>query len=152
MIDHVWTVVCSDAVIDQFSNNVSLHNVIEQVNVRREPEPGRRLSDPIHIMTLWVRRNLKEPSRGRARLAFVSPSGVVGDPIEYPVDLSENHRNRMRITMRGLPIEEPGRHAFRVELQNEDEAEWHEVAAIPLEVNFVPPEASEQAEDQPEQD
>jgi hypothetical protein len=34
MVEHIWTVLCSHAVVDKDTNNVSLHNVIEQVNVK----------------------------------------------------------------------------------------------------------------------
>jgi hypothetical protein len=148
MIDHVWTVICSNAVIDQFSNNVSLHNVIEQVNIRDEPRPSGAFSATIHVMTLWARSDFNTPNLGHARLAFLSPSGVVGNPFEYEIDLSNDHRSRMRTIMHGLPLEESGRHAFTVELQNEGETEWRQVAVIPLEVIFEPSEKTEQADDQ----
>ena len=43
-------------------------------------------------------------------------------------------------------MRDPGRYVFRVELQDEDETEWHDVAAIPLEVEFSPPEDAEPEE------
>lgn len=145
MIDHVWTVVCSRAVIDQDSNNVSLQNVVEQLNI--SGEPGHVVIPmSLDIVTLWARAKVEAPARGRARVTFLSPSGVATDsPFEYDIDLSEHRRYRSRGRVQPLHIEEAGRHAFRVELQKEHETGWHQVASIPLEISFTPPEGSERA-------
>ncbi|MEE8389820.1 MAG: hypothetical protein V3S14_03355, partial [Anaerolineae bacterium] len=130
------------------SNNVSLQNVIEQITILADPQPDAVLPIELDIMTLWARTDLDTPVRGHARVTFLSPSGLVSDgPLEFDVDLSKHNRHRCRGRFQGLHISEPGRHAFLVELQqNEDGTEWHQVAAIPLEVNFVPPEEVEQTE------
>jgi hypothetical protein len=56
------------------------------------------------------------------------------------IDLSEKERSRNRARFPGVPVEEPGRHFFLVEVQNEAENEWHQVAAIPLMIVFRPSE------------
>jgi len=149
MIDHVWTVVCSRAVTDRESNNVSLQNVVEQITIRGEPIPDAMVPIPLDVVTLWVRANTDIPSRGYTRLIFLSPSGTVIGSLESEVDLSEYERYRTRTHFQGLPVTEPGRYTFRVELQNEGESEWHQVALIPLRIIFMPPEA-EQAESETE--
>jgi len=147
MIDHVWTVLCSYAVIDQDSNNVSLLNVVEQLNIEEEPSPEGGITLPLEIMTLWARADLDRPARRRGRVTFLSPSGTANDgPWEIEVDLSEYHRNRTRGRLRALHVSESGRYVFRVELQGEDETEWRQVAAIPLEINFLPPHETKQTE------
>lgn len=138
MIEHVWTVFCSQSVIDRDSNNISLHNVIEQLTIREEPAPRAVVPATFEVVTLWARLDFDVPSRGRARLTFVSPSGSVLDPQEYDIDLSQFHRHRQRSRFQGLPVREHGRHAFLVELQNEDETTWHQVAAVPVGVVFAP--------------
>jgi hypothetical protein len=146
MIHHVWTVVCSRAVIDRDSNNVSLQNVVEQLTISREPGPVA-IPVSLDIMTLWARADPDVPTKGRARTTFLSPSGVVNDgPFEYDIDLSKHRRYRSRGHIQPLRVEEAGRHTFRVELQKEGETEWRQVASIPLEINFVIPEGTEQAE------
>ena len=149
MIDHVWTVVCSHAVIDKDSNNVSLLDIVEQLNIREEPSPKGGIIFPLDIMTLWSRADFDVPARGRGRVTFLSPSGTINDgPFEYDVDLSEHHRNRTKGSIRALHVSEPGRYVFQVELQGQNEAEWHQVAAIPLEINFLPPDENEQPENE----
>ena len=146
MIDHVWTVVCSRAVIDQDSNNVSLQNVVEQLNI--SGEPGHVLIPmSLDIVTLWARAKVEAPARGRARVTFLSPSGAATDsPFEYDIDLSKHRRYRSRGRIQPLHIKGAGRHTFRVELQEEDEVGWHQVASIPLEISFTSAEEPEEAE------
>jgi len=149
MIDHVWTVVCSQAVIDRDTNNVSLHNVAEQITIQDRPDPDASALIPLEVVTLWARSDLSIPSRGQGRFTFVSPSGKtkVG-PTLFDIDLSEYRRYRTRTRLRVLPVGEPGRYIFRVDYKDENGQRWRKVAAVPLEVTFESPEESEQAPDE----
>ena len=138
MISHVWSVLCSNVVIDRFSNNVSIQNVIEQLNIPDEPIPDGVVVTPLNLVTLWMRSDLEVPARGHSRIIFQSPSGGASNPVELEVDLTNSKRTRSRLISETLPVEEPGLHIFRVELKIEDEAEWHEVAIVPLEILFRP--------------
>ena len=158
MIDHVWTVLCSHAVIDRDSNNVSLLDVIEQLNIRDRSSSEKSIVfslDPmtlsLDLMTLWARSDIDVPAQGRGRVTFLSPSGEVSDgPFEFGVDLSQHRRIRTRGSFKALHVTEPGRYLFRVELQNEGETEWCQVAMIPLEINILPPDETEQTETESE--
>ena len=63
MIDHVWTVLCSHAVIDRDSNSVSLLDVIEQLNIGDEPSPEGRIISSLDLMTLWAREDIDRPTQ-----------------------------------------------------------------------------------------
>jgi len=71
------------------------------------------------------------------RLTFVSPSGKGHGHKELDVDLTTVEHYRTLIRFSGLPLSEPGRHIFRVELQEDPERGWQPVAAVPLITNFV---------------
>jgi hypothetical protein len=140
MIEHVWTVICSRAVVDGDSNIVSLQNVIEQINVVGEPPPDAVIAIELEVMTLWARKDFDVPARGHARTAFLLPSGKPGiGPIESSIDLTEFKRHRSRGRFTALPIGQPGRYTFRVDYRGEGASRWRRVAAVPLEVVFVPP-------------
>jgi hypothetical protein len=151
MIGHVWTVLCSHAVIDQDSNSVSLLDVVEQLEIGEEPTPEGGVLFSLDLMTLWARTDLDVPAWGHGRVTFLSPSGeLVRGPFSFDIDLSQHRRNRTKGRFQALPITGSGRHVFRVELQNENETEWHQVANIPLEVYFTPPKTTEPAAGKPE--
>jgi len=143
VIDHVWTVVCSHAVIDKDSNNVSLHNIIEQLNIKAEPRPDGALAIPFEVVTLWQRADYDTPCQGRQRLSFLTPLGEELGSFEADINLSTSRRQRNRMRFQHLPAREAGRHVFQVELRNEGENEWRKVAAIPIELIFQPPETEE---------
>lgn len=141
MIDHVWTVVCSRAVVDQKSNNVSLQNVLEQITISAVPSAGWALPISLDIMTLWARSDFIQPAQGQYRIAFRSPSAaIISGPFCRKVDLSEYKRMRDRVTVNSLRVDESGRHTFTVEFQLDGETNWTQVAVIPLEVLFKPPD------------
>ena len=150
MIEHVWTVLCSRAVTDKFTNNVSIQNVIEAINVSGTPEPGQLVDITFEIASLWTRSDFAVPSRGHARLTFLSPGGHQVAHVEAELDLSEYERLRTRRCFQGLPVAEPGRYTWLVELRNEGEDEWQQVASIPIKVAFVPVESEEQAAEEAE--
>jgi hypothetical protein len=145
MIDHIWTVVCSASVVDRNTNNISLFNVIEQIRIPAHYQPDSAVAIPLDVSTLWSRHEIDTPSQERARLSLLSPSNEELRQQDFEIDLRESARHRSRIHFNVLPVGGHGKHVFRVELWNEQEAEWECVADIPVWVEFVPEEAEEAA-------
>lgn len=150
MIRHVWTVLCSNVVIDRDSNNVSLQDVIEQVQVTIEggwsPDAKSVLPIRLNLVTLWVRADYAVPAQGKARITVLSPAGdPLAKPGGYEINLADPYRRfRGRTRFGSLPVAGSGCYTFLVELQKEDEA-WEPVAEIPLEVTIEtsPPDADQ---------
>ena len=150
MIDHVWTVPCSHAVVDLYSNNVSLEHVVEQLTISAVPEAGRAVPIKLDIMTLWARSDFGIPAEGAYTLTLRSPVGdtVVG-PISRAIDLSEYRRSRDRVALTGLPLGSPGRYVFEISFRLGSATEWRLAAAIPLEVIFRSPDDDENGDSGP---
>ena len=140
MIDHVWTVLCSRAVVDRDTNNVSIQNAIEQLNIVGEPKLGAVVPRRFEVVTFCVRAAAEVPCRGELLLTYRSPSDEILGTFERPINLLKHERLRDRMRFEGLPAGEPGRYYFDVELRDEGEQEWRRVAAIPLMIVFKPPE------------
>lgn len=135
MIEHIWTVVCSMSVVDRETNNLSLFNIVEQLNILARPQPEMMPQLSLDIVTLWVRADDTTPARGHSRLTLLSPTGEELGQGEGEIDLSKHERLRMRRRFPlGLDLKISGRYHFRVELQLEDEETWQTVAIIPLKV------------------
>jgi len=139
MIDHVWTVVCSGAAIDIDSNNVSIQNVLEQINVAAEFAPDVMIGISYEIVSFWVRSEVETLARGRSRITLVEPRGNTIPVAEMPIDLTEVERARHRICCQGLRVTTPGRYIFQVELLEDGQSEWRPVASVPLRVVFTAP-------------
>jgi len=137
VIEHAWTVVCSHSVIDVETKNVSLHNVVEQLNVPEELRTETMLGYPLEVVSLWSRAEPHTSAVGEARVVLVAPSGRELGSGSYAIDLSEHERFRSRIRLRGVPAEGPGRYVFKVYLRSEGETDWKPVAGIPLSVTIT---------------
>jgi hypothetical protein len=137
-------------VIDQESNNVSIQNVIEQITIPDKPKPGGMVAGAMDIISLWVRSDFDAPAVGRSRVVFAFPSGEHHEVSEFEVDLSQHRRGRTIAKLQGFPAREPGRYAFIVEFQGENETEWQQVAVVPIEVVFEPPEEGNGTSDETE--
>jgi hypothetical protein len=138
MIENVWAILCSNSVIDQETNNISLHNVIDQITVNAEPIPNGILPITFDIVSSWIRKYDDQPTEGTSRFTFRHPSGKIIILNELPIDLRNNLRARQRIHLNNLLLEEAGRHIFLVELKDSTSNNWKEVATIPLTVIFNP--------------
>lgn len=136
MIEHIWTVICSRSIINKETNNITLFEVLEQLNLMEPPLPlpeGTIGGIPIifEVVTLWNRSN-DEPTMGRARLQLLTPSGSVINEHEYSIDLTDHSRARAKTQVVGLPVQEFGRHQFRMQLWDEDNNQWRDVTSVPL--------------------
>lgn len=140
MIDQIWTIVCSRAVIDRFSNNISRQNIIDQIIIMDEPKPDSNVPIKFDVITAWGRTNPDIPSKARSRLTLLSPLGESYGESELEVNLIETERFWTRFRSEGMPAREGGRHIFRTELWSEEANEWQQVAETPLNVIFAKPD------------
>lgn len=147
MIDHVWTILGSRAVIDKRTNNVSIQNVVEQLTVFGMPDPESRIAIELELVSFWIRSDPNTPAQGRMRLVVVSPSGKCAEPLETELDLTAHERLRVPIRFESFPCDEAGRYYFRVELLEKGDQEWRDVAAVPLTLVFKPEAEKLQPED-----
>jgi len=138
MIEHIWSILCSRAVIDSETNNVSIQNVIEQIIIKAEPAENGFLPIELELITLWGRKELNETAEGVERVTFITPSGKSEVISEAEIDLTKAERHRQRVKLSGLPVSESGKFYFKVETKN-DNNEWEKVSAIPLKVVFQSP-------------
>lgn len=134
MIEHIWTMPCRICTIDRDTNNVSLIEILEQIQVQKlSPTKGAAgvgLAQ-LEIVTLWGRSDPEVPTSGKARTSLISPTGEMAFSFPYDVDLTNHKRTRQRGKMLGFPATTPGRYVFRVESQVAED-EWQTVAEIPI--------------------
>ena len=143
-MNHVWTVVCERSLIDKDSNNLSLINVIEQIQIGSLEEIPEGAPPPtgggrIEVVTMWSRSNLETPETTNTRTIFYSPTGDELVRNEPYIDLTEFKRLRARWLYIGLPpYSGDGQYTFVV--QQEVDGEWRTEAEVPLEISKIPSE------------
>src|SRR6266478_6758315 len=139
MIDHVWSVVCSRSATDRETNNVSLFEVIEQLNVLGPlPDPVARVALPIpfEIISLWSRAEPGEAEESRGGVRLLAPNSTVLFAQEFPINLMENPRMRTQMRSVAFPVLGAGRYTINVEIQRAAE-NWEPVARIPVQLDSI---------------
>jgi hypothetical protein len=142
MAIHVWSILCSKAVIDRETNQVSLHDVIESLKVEIATKNGAvpaeqklALAVSFQFASHWTRSDVANPEKCRARVVLHSPSEIVGGSEVFEVDLLNFLNSRAILRIPAIPISESGRYWFLVEQETEEK--WIEVSRIPLDVTVV---------------
>jgi hypothetical protein len=143
MIRHIWSVLCSQSVIDAQSNNVSLFNVIEQLTVVMKktiiPE-GKIPLLPIslELVTLWERGELEQGgSQGHVAVDVLDPTGKRLGGQDINVDVSVARRCRSKLAFGGIPVTTSGRYIMRVSIREDADDQPRVVAEVPLEVSVA---------------
>jgi len=145
VVEHIWSVLCADSVIDKDSNNVSIHSVLEQINIQgKPPGDGEKglVPQPFQLVSLFSRREADKPEKAACRLKIMRPNGELLKDQTFDVDLTQNARMRFRNFFMGLGVHEPGIIRFCIELKQSGNTEWDLVAQIPLDVRFSGPDSS----------
>jgi hypothetical protein len=138
---HVRSVVCQKGVLDKYTNNVSLLEIIEDIKITPEsPLPSGRVNirASLHLVTLWCRTDRDAPETFEARSVVILPDGseVAGVPME--AGLQQHRRLRTFMRMEVMPFDGPGVYCFAVEYRSSPKEQWTRVATIPVEIQVAP--------------
>lgn len=145
----IWAILCERSVTDRETNNVSLFNIIEEVQIPAPPPldlsqttiPLGVFLPVLELMTLWVRSDLEAPERGRGRVRIIVPGAKVALAPEFDVDLTQFLRLRTRLRFPGLPVGDTGIYRFVVQGKAGD-SEWSTMFELPLRVLIQAQESS----------
>lgn len=145
MIGHVWSVACSSSITDKESNNISLINLIERLNVTIKTNPEAEANrakigwyaTPISfdVASRFVRKVPGDLSFG-FRLTMIDSLGKeLGDRAEgtlaFPKDLASV---RTVVKVSGFPVTVNGMYRIVMSIKDVSESEYTVVQEIPIEV------------------
>ena len=116
MARYEWGLLCENAMVDSSSNNLSLINIIEQINVLTTPVV---IPQRFFLVTYWTReRPITEEETVQYKISIQSED-TLGEPefetmitMRIPPD-KEHIRNLCRLS--GLPIKSVGRLLIRIQ-------------------------------------
>ena len=138
----IWAVLCERVSVDKDTNNLSLFNIVEEVQVpAQEPPSFAKVSDKhvipaaFELVVLWARTDLGVPERGIGRVRILVPEDGDAFPQEYEVDLTQFLRLRTRLRLPGLPAGGEGIYLFKIDGKQSGE-DWTEMFELPLRVVF----------------
>jgi hypothetical protein len=138
MIEHAWSVLCSDSAVDIDSNLISIFNVVEGVEAitRGEPQEGSLLPVPMLLVSLWMKSDRERPENGLLRVSILEPGRepiAVGREIAFSLT---RPRLRTRNRLGGLPIHRSGDYRLLIEFRSVDSEEWRTATLLPLDVSI----------------
>jgi len=145
----IWAILCERSVTDRDTNNVSLFNVIEELQIPAQPPvnlsersvPPGVMPFMFELMTLWARSDFEVPERGRGRVRVTVPGGKDTLTQEFEVDLTQFLRVRTRLRLPGLPVGDTGIYRFVVQGKAGD-SEWATMFELPIRVLIQAQESS----------
>jgi len=140
MIEHIWSVVCGRAIVDQQTNSLTLVDVMEQLEIGAPPpSEGERGVLPMQVIvaTLWRQKELGTPAKGAYSLELKAPDDTEMFKQISDVDLTAHNRLRTFNAINGIPILGPGTYRFQIRLRLDGQEDWIEVSSLPLEVVYV---------------
>ena len=140
-MDIVWGVFCQSAIVDRYTNNISLVNIIEELKLEALPpikegdEKTPAVAVDARLVTLWIRSDMEKSERGRGRIRIIYPTGESSFGPEFDIDLSEFLRLRQISNIPALPIKGEGQYKFILEYE-ESSSIWIQKYTLPLRVVF----------------
>jgi len=145
-IQFVWGHICSLSSIDQERNNISLFNVIEQINVPADAlEMNKKENKPVlfplqHEILLLFRRAI-DPALTQEQFTSVDMKVSLVDPLGaqlvenlIPMKFPNSKRYRYRLQNPGFLITKPGDYVYRIQLREQHQESFGQPHEIPIEV------------------
>lgn len=132
---HIWSIICSLSSIDVDSNNFSLFNCLEQINIPPFKDDKDNIIPLIfEVISLW-RGNENEEFKGEILLEIDDPNGKKLKEFQLnPVKQKGKKRLRTRIKIKGLPFTEIGEYIFKLKIRNNNHEDYHIACELPLEI------------------
>lgn len=135
MITHLFTIVCRKTIVDIKSNNMSIIDVLEQINLSGPlPEKEGLLPLSFEIVSLWARPEYDEPIRGQGRVEFLDPLKKHIRDFTFDIDLSKSLRMRTTAELNGFPFRGEGLHWIKIEGRINEEDKWKEKALLSVDI------------------
>jgi hypothetical protein len=146
----MWGVVCSLSSIDQQKNNISLFNVITQLNVPKSDfdkakqggHKGLAIVAPHEVVVMFRRIFAQGVGSDElnvdVKVSFVNPSGQVIGEVLSPIKFLPNVKTHgHRINFNNFPIQGEGSYEYRVSIMERGEKYFTQIFTIPLSVETI---------------
>ncbi len=147
-LQHIWSVLCMNSVIDQETNNISLNNILEEIQIKKNiinlvstsnknSEKKEAILINFELVSFWKKLISKEEKiHFETMIKILDPEGEVLHTIPQTIEMKENiERFRSRIKFNAMPFTKPGGYIFQINVKKEKE--FIEIGRIPLQIKIV---------------
>ncbi len=143
---HLWTVIAQGSVTDSLTNNLSINNVLEQIQIGKHdasgktiiPTKGEAIPINFQIISLWKKlTDQKDEFSIDGKLEVLDPSGKVLVSQLYSIAMmKDKERMRSIINFQGFKITLPGEYTFKLYARDNSRDNFVEVAEDYLTIQF----------------
>ena len=140
-LQHIWSILCQSSSVDQKSQNISLFNVIEQINIQRNANNTNngapvKIPFPTHLVVL-LRKLDKSDSTGSMKIEIIDPENKTLDSKITPINITDLTKDRWRFifSIPTMTITTPGYYTFRILLKI-NTANYVTINELPLSVTI----------------
>lgn len=145
-MEHIWSILCRSQIVDRERNNLSLIDIVEQINfgVKKEID---HVPVQLYLVSMWWRTDQGVSESAYERFQIIAPDGeTLFTSPKIQIDLTLHTRSRTVIEVTGLPFKTNGIYKFVIQSALDEESEWINLALVPLEINReIVPDISSQA-------
>lgn len=147
MAKHHWSILCRRAVVDKFTNQLSIIETIHELALTLGPgedgsaaeiPPDTRVPLDLQLVSLWSRDDPKRPEVFWTRLEVEPPNGEASQSQQLVGSLEGGHR-RTRLIYRvpSIPFAGSGTYYFVISASADEDGDYREVTRAPLELKTV---------------
>lgn len=144
-VNFLWGLICSLSSIDQQRNNISLFNVISQLNVPKEAfQKSEKFLFPLpHELVIVFRRALESKLCTNkviidVKVSLIDPKGSVLSELLIPIVFEIGKRTmRFRFQLPGFQLTNSGDYVYRIEVRQPDAKNFIAMNEVPFEVSPV---------------
>ncbi len=142
MIKHIWSVLCIRSVIDSDNNNISLMNILEQieVHIKDKKKIKNKIKIPINyeLVNFWAKTKADEKVAMTTTVEIIDPNNKKLKTMKKDLVIPTNKlRMRERIKIQGFVFVDPGTYHFRVKYMTAKDKRSKQVAEIPFVVKLI---------------
>jgi len=136
-ITHVWSVLCGQSVINSDNNQISLLNLMEQLDINSVTKNAKDLEKEINVpiayevVSFWVKLDEVKQLKGFVDLSVINPDNVEKHLFSNKFEMSPAiKRLRTRFKINGLVVKDNGIYTFVVKYrENEEDKSKEELQA-----------------------
>jgi len=143
MAEHVWSLICSHFSVDATTHNVSLNEIIEDIQVKQVGPPlppGTIIPARVNwkLATTWARSDRAVAEvEVEEKVEIYDPDGRrVAGPVINPFSLADTVRARTVGDLQVLPVTHAGTYKIQLAVRTLPHLEWMPAATVLLDVTF----------------
>jgi len=142
MTKHIWSVLCRSSSVDKITNNISLFDVFERLEVSlavpkaKEVPKFKKINLPVdyQIVSLWT-HDQKKQDKIRIKIIFENPNGVKTNLVNKDLILPPDKKRMRDITkIRGIVLEKSGTYTFRLQAKKGKDKVFQTIVELPVEI------------------